>query len=184
MLTHPEHRPVRLLLPPCLGCLAHVHEELRELCGRLLRHAPLSRFPKLQLKLREEVEMLLDQERANTQAKLEELISMEEAYIYTDDDKFLSELSAAVKKLVTRLDAPLLRSILNSYYATVQRTVTNSAPKAIMLHLVRTMQTRLYAYRLASRPEPNPRAFLPHASEKDQRVRVSLWWQGALRRAL
>ena len=66
MLTHPEHKPVRLLLPPCLGCLADVHEELRSLCGRLLRNAPLSRFPKLQARLREEVEALLDRERSAT----------------------------------------------------------------------------------------------------------------------
>ena len=47
-----------------------------------------------------------------------------------------------------------LADVPSSNAATVQRTVTNSAPKAIMLHLVRTMQTRLYAYRLASRPNP------------------------------
>ena len=46
---------------------------------------PLSRFPKLQSRLREEVECLLDRERAATQSKLEDLIAMEEAYIYTDD---------------------------------------------------------------------------------------------------
>ena len=122
-----------------------MHEELRALCGRLLRQPPLSRFPKLQSKLRDEVEALLDAERATTHAKLEELISMEESYIYTDDPAFLAELQAAIKKLVTHLDAPLLRSILNSYFSTVTRTVTNCAPKAIMLHLVRATQQRIYS---------------------------------------
>ena len=67
-----------------LRCLSDVHEELRQLCAALLRQPPLSRFPKLQARLREEVDTLLDRERAQTQAKLEEIISMEEAYIYTD----------------------------------------------------------------------------------------------------
>jgi len=70
---------------------------------------------------------------------------MEEAYIYTDDERFLQELSAAVKRLVTKLDAPLLRSILTSYYQTVVRTVTNAAPKAIMLHMVRSTQNAVHA---------------------------------------
>ena len=70
---------------------------------------------------------------------------MEEAYIYTDDPTFLEGLQAAVKKLVTRLDAPLLRSILQSYFGTVTRTVTNAAPKAIMLHLVKGSQGAIYA---------------------------------------
>ena len=70
---------------------------------------------------------------------------MEEAYIYTDDATFLAELQAAVKKLVTRLDAPLLRSILNSYYQTVVRTITNSAPKAIMLNMVRQTQNSIHS---------------------------------------
>jgi len=144
MLTHPERRPVRQLLPPCLGCLAKVHDELRELCSSRLRVPHLARFPKLQAKLTEEVEALLERERANTQAKLEELIAMEEAYIYTDDEKFLAELQSAIKKLVTRLDPPLLRSVLNSYYGTVTRAVINAAPKAIMLHLVRASQEGVY----------------------------------------
>jgi len=145
MITHPEKRPLRQLLPPCLGCLSDVHEELRALCGRLLRSPPLCRFPKLQQKMREEVERLLEKERLVTQSKLEELIAMEEAYIYTDDPAFLAELSNAVKKLVNRVDAQLLRSILVSYFSTTSRSITNAAPKAIMLHMVRQTQGAVYA---------------------------------------
>ena len=144
MVTHPEKRPLRKLLPPCLQCLADVHEELRALCATLLQRGLLSRFPKLQAKLRDEVDSQLDRARAHTQAKLEELIAMEEAYVYTDDAAFLAELAAAVKKLVARLDAPLLRAILQSYFATVTRAVTNAAPKAVMLHMVRHTQHGLY----------------------------------------
>jgi len=115
------------------------------LCGRLLRAPPLCRFPKLQQKMRDEVERLLEKERVITQAKLEELIAMEEAYVYTDDPAFLTELSNAVKKLVSRIDAQLLRSILVSYFATASRSITNAAPKAIMLHMVRQTQGAVYA---------------------------------------
>jgi len=145
MMIHPERRPVRQLLPPCLSCLGEVHEELRALCSTLIRRAPLSRFPKLQARLREEVETLLEKERACTQTKLEELIEMEEAYNYTEDPTVLAELSAAEKKWVSRLDAPLLRSILTSYFATTTRAIAQAAPKAIMLHMVRATHSTIHA---------------------------------------
>ena len=69
-------------------------------------------------------------------------VRMEEAYISTDDPAFLAELQGVMKKLASRLDVGLLRSILTSYYATVQRAVSNSAPKAIMCFLVRGTQER------------------------------------------
>jgi len=146
MLTHPEKRPIRQLLPPCLDCVASVHEELRGLCARLLTKEAqmLARFPRLQARLREEVEGLLERERSATIHKLEELVSMEEAYIYTDDEKFIGELQAAVQKLVKRVDAPLLRSILTSYFATIARSIVNAAPKAIMLHMLRSTEHAIY----------------------------------------
>jgi len=67
MITHPQKRPVRSLLPPCLLCLSDVHDELRALGATLLRQPPLSRFPKLQARLREEVDALLDRNRQVTQ---------------------------------------------------------------------------------------------------------------------
>lgn len=47
-----------------------------------------------------------------------------------------------MRKLLAKLDAALLRSILASYYATVVRSLSNAAPKAVMLHLVRAVQAR------------------------------------------
>ena len=81
---------------------------------------------------------------ATRRAGTEEVIAMEAAYIYTDDPTFLAELSAAVKKLVTKLDAPLLRNILVSYYATTQRSVVNAAPKAIMHFMVGGTKDQIY----------------------------------------
>ena len=47
---------------------------------------------------------------------------MEENYIMTDDPAFLAEMAGVVKKLVNRLDAPLIRTILVSYFSTVRRS--------------------------------------------------------------
>jgi len=158
MLNHPEQTPIRQLLPPCTACLQSVHDELRAMSNKLLLQPPFERFPSLQLRMREEMDGMLSAARAAAQTKLEDLVEMEEAYISTDDEKFLAELSAAVKKLVSRLDAALLRSILASYFATVVRSVCNGAPKAIMLFMVRAAQERVYQYlfeRVAQQPAAN-----------------------------
>jgi len=144
MLRHPDHRPIRQLLPPCLSCLAACHEELRAMTRALLMQQPLCRFPKLVGRVREELDNLLLRAQGLCQAKLEELVAMEENYIMTDDPAFLAEMAGVVKKLVNKLDAPLIRSILVSYYSTVQRSLNNSAPKAIMLYMVKGVHDAVY----------------------------------------
>jgi len=131
-------------LPPCVVCLSSVHDEIRNMTRVLLQQQPMCRFPKLSARIREEVEALLLRAQTMCQAKLEELIDMEENYIMTDDPAFLTEMAGVVKKLVNRLDAPLIRSILVSYFSTVQRSLNNSAPKAIMLYMVKGIHDSIY----------------------------------------
>jgi len=157
MLQHPDHRPIRQLLEPSLVCLAAVHDELLALTNQLLHTPALGRFPALQARIREEVGAMLQSARTLTQAKVEELIDMEEAYISTDDQSFLNELAAVIKKLVNRLDANLLRSLLSSYHATVVRSISNSVPKAVMLFMVKHSHATIYTVlfeHIARRP-PN-----------------------------
>ena len=160
-----------------------MHEELRALCARLLTKAPLSRFPRLQARLREEVEQLLQRERAATQSKLEELIRMEEAYIFTDDPAFLEQLAAAVKKLIHRVDAPLLRTILSSYYATITRSVTNAAPKAIMLHMIKATETSIYPVLFENLGRQPPDGLLDEPPEVDAKRRADVELLAKLRAA-
>jgi len=137
MLTHPEKAPISKLREPCHHCLSTIHEELRSLGGQVAAKSRLARFPKLQAKVREEVEKLLGFVHDEARKEVEKVISMEEAYIYTDSGDFERELGSAIKTLVTALDPQLLRSILSSYYKTVVvHAVSNAVPKAIMLHYV------------------------------------------------
>ena len=183
MLTHPEQRPIRLLLPPCLSCVDDVHEELRSLCARLLMKAPLSRFPRLQGRLREEMESLLEREHATTVSKIEELVAMEEAYIYTDDPSFLAELAGAIKKFVNRIDAPLLRSILTSYFSTVVRSITNMAPKVVMLHMLRGTEQSIYPTLFEAIGRHPPAGLLDEPPDMDAKRRADVDLLTSLRAA-
>lgn len=183
MLQHPEKRPILRLLAPCLACLQQVHEELRALCNQQLQQPGLARFPQLQATIRDVMSSLLQEQQAVAQQKLEELVRMEEAYISTDDPAFLAELQGVMKKLASRLDVNLLRSILVSYYATVQRAISNSAPKAIMCFLVRGTQASVSASlfeRIARQP---PAHVLDEPPEVDAQRRAELEVVAQLRAA-
>ena len=97
-----------------------------------------------------------------------------QAYISTDDPAFLAELAAVVKKLVNRMDASLLRSLLVSYYSTVQRALNNGAPKAIMRFLVRGCHESVYGYmfdRIARQP---PKDVLAEPEEVETKRRADM----------
>jgi len=183
MLQHPEHRPIRQLLQPCLACLATVHDQLLALASRLLNSPSLCRFPQLQARVREEVAEMLGGARTLAQGKVEELIEMEEAYISTDDQAFLSELAAVVKKLGQRFDAPLIRSLLSSYYGTVVRSISNAVPKAVMLFMVRASHDGVYAClfdRIARQP---PAGLLDEPPEMETKRRGDVELLAKLRAA-
>ena len=160
-----------------------MHEELRALCSQQLQQPGLARFPQLQATIRDVMSSLLQEQQAAAQQKLEELVRMEEAYISTDDPAFLAELQGVMKKLASRLDVNLLRSILVSYYATVQRAISNSAPKAIMCFLVRGTQASVSASlfeRIARQP---PAHVLDEPPEVDAQRRAELEVVAQLRAA-
>ena len=153
--------------------------------------------------MREEMDGLFAMRQAESEKKLRELVEMEEvndrtrlehgrlvqysgatahpflppaiqAYISTDDPAFLAELAAVVKKLVNRMDASLLRSLLVSYYSTVQRALNNGAPKAIMRFLVRGCHESVYGYmfdRIARQP---PKDVLAEPEEVETKRRADM----------
>jgi len=183
MLQDPQRRPISKLLVPCLACLAEVHDQLRGMTRQLLQSPSLHRFPKLVARLREETDGLLSRAHATTQAKLEELVAMEENYIYTDDPAFLAELSSAIKKLVNKLDAPLLRSILVSYYATIQRSVSNAAPKAVMLYMVKGVKDHIYMTLFENVSRRDTDGLLDEPPETDAKRRADMELLSQLRAA-
>lgn len=55
------------------------------------------------------------------------------------------ELSNAVRKLVNSMNPTLIRDILRSYFGTVQRSVSDFAPKCIMFCLVNGVRAKLHS---------------------------------------
>ena len=108
---------------------------------------------------------------------------MEEAYIATDDPAFLAELQGAVRKLVDKFDATLLRSILAAYYCTVQRAISNAVPKATMHFLVHGTQEAVYARLFERIAQHQPGAILDEPPELEAKRKADLEVVAKLRAA-
>ena len=88
-----------------------------------------------------------------------------------------------VRKLVNKLDATLLRSILVAYYSTVQRAINNAAPKAIMHFLVHGTREAVYGWlfeRIARQP---PETVLDEPPEVEAKRKADLEVVAKLRAA-
>tara|TARA_B110001452_G_scaffold161283_1_gene134248 strand:+ start:491 stop:826 length:336 start_codon:yes stop_codon:yes gene_type:complete len=92
-------------------------------------------------------------------------------------------LTIQVRKLVNKLDATLLRSILAAYYCTVQRAVNNAAPKAIMHFLVHGTQDGVYARLFERIAQHQPAQILDEPPELEAKRRADLEVVAKLRAA-
>jgi len=138
LLRDSSKRPLQSLLGPSRGCVMAVHDELMRLVDILLKKDHVARFPGLVQKIKEEMTSKVLRNGCNdAMIQVEKLIMMEENYIYTDDPEFHAQLQRLFMDQTTGVQPGRMRSILQAYFHTVQQSLQNSVPKAIMLCLVK-----------------------------------------------
>jgi hypothetical protein len=75
------------------------------------------------------------------------LLDIDESYIFTDNDRFVQEWTAATQKCTHSNYPSILRSILASYFGVVTEGVANQVPKLIVFQVRKTlrgMQAHMY----------------------------------------
>jgi len=139
-----DKRPFLQLFTPANKCLQDITIELRQLVDEIIEHQHLDRFPKFISKLREIVnEEIIDPCEKITHAELQNLVDVQEHYIWAHDDNFDEEL----KKIVSQANisnTELLRQIVERYYLIIRNHLKDSVPKRIMYHLVRQVEKNIY----------------------------------------
>ena len=91
------------------------------------------------------IEELLQKATEKSNVKINEMIQIEEDYIWTDDENFLLQLQEGIKNLDKSSQSHLdfIRKIIKSYYASVCKNIQNTIPKVIMSFLVRECQNHI-----------------------------------------
>ena len=112
------------------------------LIDTLLSHTKLSRFPNLIKKIRNElITKILSKYSKVTNKKIKESIYIEESYIWTDDYDFREKLNSLVE--LNTVGHENMRILLEEYYITVTKTISQVIPKIIMHFLVNNLEKEL-----------------------------------------
>lgn len=131
----------RLLEPISLECCEDIVNVLKELIVKIFEINSMNRFPKLNKLIIEDIKKeLIDFNKENTCQKIKEIISIEENYIWTDDEDFKQVLKEISNNMLT---VDILRKILTEYYKTFIKNIQNNVPKIIMLFLVKQIQSNI-----------------------------------------
>ena len=167
-----DRRPLRQLLDPLQFSTREVTKELTQLIHRLLEESPIARFPELHKQIRQDaVHEVIVPNSVTTLKSLEEMIHMQEDYIWSDDTEFRQMLLAFGRQEEGVAVVPALRSLLAQYISSVAGHLQDTAPKAIMYHLVHASMRAIYETLYARLSEADTDALLVEDTELEQQRR-------------
>jgi Dynamin central region. len=134
-LQDPKIKPFQQLIPDSLSCVDQIVDLLKDLSGKLANQEPYCRFQNLVQKFQSDIEQhLIRPAVIRTQQQIRDLISMEENYIWTDQDGFHERLSQMFKSHKTN-QPDQVRHLLKAYYQGIIAHLQHQIPKCIMLFI-------------------------------------------------
>jgi dynamin 1-like protein len=131
-----DKNPIDSLKRGCYNCVNSIIGCLESMMDKLL-NGEVSRFPNLSKLLKDKFNLIIEENKKKVIVKINELIGMEEVYIWTDEDMFREMLSES------GVEPDKIRELLVSYFDTVKKTMRNVVPKAIMFHLVKNVEREM-----------------------------------------
>lgn len=136
-LQDPERRPIKSLIGSSKICAKSVSNILITLVNKILECDKFKRFPKLVKRIKDDVlHRTITSHLSKVYKRIEDIILMEETYIWTDDPEFLNDLNEIFKVSKSNLGPDVVRSALLCYFKTIKKSIQNVIPKTIMYFLV------------------------------------------------
>jgi hypothetical protein len=128
------------LLDPSIECLNQSLELLTELNQTILETTNIKKYPNLVKAIRTVIiNDIFVTNHVRTRDRIIELISQEEAYIWTDSPEFVELLNSDFSKIIKPGNTPDIdrfRLILSKYFLTIVRNVRENIPKAIVYSMI------------------------------------------------
>ena len=105
--------------------------------NKILIDKKYSRFPNLCLKIKEIVNnKIIKVNIQKTNNMINDIIKMEENYIWTDESLFLEEVKEIFSKKYNFSSPDNVRKLLESYFTCIKKYINNNIPKLTMMCLV------------------------------------------------
>ena len=143
-LKNDQNNPYNLLIEPSITCINSIKNILFELVNTLLKSDSFKRFPKLDQKIRDDINTIIQKYINIAENKLKEHINIEKNYIWTEDKLFLQNLQELVKKTnLQNIETNTIRLLLNNYFETVKISMANIMPKIIMYFSIKNIEKEI-----------------------------------------
>lgn len=141
-------RPIFHMSKPTLECVDRIHDIITSAVSTILNIDRFSKYPLLVSHINIIInERLLAQAKKETKDKVLEVLFNEEAYIWTDDSRFMNKLSECS---VIDISLNSMTSLLNSYYSSIAEVVCHSVPKIVMNFMIRSVENNLLSFLISS----------------------------------
>ena len=140
-LQHSKTRPIQKIVGPCAEALNEVYMHIQDEVDKIIEK--YDQFQDLVDWMKENVHVFLREQQLSTYEQIKHAVSVEEVYIFTDNEAFIKEWTAATQPETTAsLSYPTtLRLILAAYFSVVTESVANYIPKLIVYSITHTLQS-------------------------------------------
>jgi Dynamin central region/Dynamin family/Dynamin GTPase effector domain len=140
-----KYRPILQLLSPSLECTKNNSKILSKLISELLASEKneIYRYPKLVEYLEDKIinQIILPYEE-ETVKNVNNLIKMEEGFIWTDSENFKKTIADTMKNKIS-VDSSTIKILLVAYYNIIKEHIKHNIPSAIMFHLIDNLKDNL-----------------------------------------
>jgi len=134
--------PMAMFRQPSVACLEKVTALLTRLVEDVSKEAQISRFANLTNAVKRELTTnIFNRCHQKCLEQIQNLIRIEENYIWTDDMSFQAELGKLYQNLKPNaIDYNAIRSLINGYFDVAKRNIGDRFPKELMLHYLKTVE--------------------------------------------
>ena len=100
------------------------------------------RFPKLENKINEIIDLIFKKEIEKTRYLIEHILKYELRYEFTNDEKFNQKYNK-IENIFQSNDEDLIKNAANDYFKIIVRNLRNIIPKTIQYNLINNLQSNL-----------------------------------------
>lgn len=138
-------RPIMLLKDLTINCVDNICGVLIDLIRSVLSMEEFAQYPLLPtFVMNNLIDKVISKQKILANEKILDNILAQEAYIWTDEERFLMASEKIRKENVIKID--LLKEFLEAYYTSVKHTIADVVPKIIMQNIIRHVESCTLSY--------------------------------------
>lgn len=134
-------KSIQKLKNPSSECIEAIYILLISILNKITHDDQYNKYPELVKLITQKSVKLINDYKTICYLKLDELIDIEEAYIWTNSDSFREKFKEIQN--IEDCDLNKIKNVINIYFKTIVENFQNYIPKLIMLHMIKNVITNL-----------------------------------------